>query len=99
MGGKLRFRARSSPLAGLDEGLHHSGPGACQIAAVVSSAAHSHDPAMAKCVSKGAQALCGMGMRSLAVSHVCDRIAVQAVRTALQEDEFRLADLQVAFDT
>src|SRR5688572_11833052 len=81
-----------------DEGFHHTGPGSGQVAAVVPAAAHPENATMAKLVGDPADRRRRPGMRLLAERHVGDRVAFEAVRPALEQDELRTGRAQVFLD-
>jgi len=91
-----RPNVASVGLAAFCECLYDPGPGARKIAPVVTTAASSHNASVAMPVGQGAQIMSRLCMRVLGESQVGYRIAVQAVGTALHDDEFRPGIVQVA---
>ncbi len=88
--GTFRMEIRCPVPSGLDEGLHHAGPGAGQVLPVVPSTTRSNDAPLAVFIGQSAQRCRGIGVGLLSPGHVRDRVALQAVSTALHEDELGL---------
>src|SRR5262245_6811435 len=82
-----------------DERFHDAGPGARDIAPVVATAAHSEYAAVAELVGNAADRGGRARVRCFAVRQVRNRVALQAVRSALQQDELGTGGTQVLLDT
>src|SRR5687768_11314903 len=86
---------RASTFRAAHEFVEHGAPRRGQIAAVVAAAAETHDAPVAHLVREGAEAAGGVRVRLRGVLQVRERVARDAVRAALEDDEIRLVCPQV----
>src|SRR4051795_7378373 len=84
-----RNRRRSS------ETLHHSRPGLREVDAVVATATGSEHAAMAELIGQRGKIARSAFVDRGGVTHVRDRVAFDAVRSRLQQDELRLVLAQM----
>src|SRR5580700_5526235 len=75
----------------LDDGA----PGLGEIGAIVATSAERQHPAMSESLGKLRQLACGTAVRCGREAHMGDRVAVDAVRTALQKNELGRESLEV----
>ena len=80
------------------EGLHDPCPGACEIPPIVTTAAGRDDAPAAMLVSQPAQGRRRKGVCLLGPAKVRNRVAFEAVRAALHQDELRFRRFQVGLD-
>lgn len=81
-----------------DKRLHDPGPGPGDVAPVVTSSSGTNDAAIAMPDRQPTQLGGCPGMRTFRESKVRDRVAIQAIRTALHDDEFRAGSLNIRLD-
>src|SRR6476646_7498473 len=92
---RVAARERRSALRPLDELVQHAAPRGSEIAAVVTASAETHYTTATHFVRERAEAARGMRVRRRRVLKVSERIARDTVRSALEDDEFRLVLAQV----
>src|SRR5579862_8866501 len=82
----------------LQQILDHRRPGMGQVAAVVAPAAESQHPPVSARVGERGKIARRAAVHVRREAQVCDRIAVDGIGAALQDDEFRIVSRQVRHD-